>query len=121
MRLLTTIAVLMALALASPIYAQSPGAQLPPDVTQAPGTLPDQTFTSVAVIDIEDLPPEIRSEVDAVITQTSSEDLYILQSSIDATPPAVSALAAVGLDSSHVVAANIGDDGTLTLIIQTTT
>jgi hypothetical protein len=48
-------------------------------------------------MDIEDLPPEIKSEVDAVIIQTSSEELYILQGSIDATPPAVSA--AVGLDS----------------------
>jgi hypothetical protein len=57
------------------------------------------------------LPPEIKSEVDAVITQTSSEELYILQSSIDATPPAMSVSAAVGLDSSHVFAANIGDDG----------
>jgi hypothetical protein len=45
-----------------------------------------------------------------VITQTSSEELYNLQSSIDATPPAVSVSAAVGQDSSHVVAANIGDD-----------
>jgi len=46
-----------------------------------------------------------------VISQTSSKELYILQSSIDATPPAVSVSAAVGQDSSHVVAANIGDDG----------
>ena len=30
---------------------------------------------------------------------------------IDTTPSAVSVSAAVGLDSSHVVAANIGDDG----------
>ncbi|SIT56905.1 conserved exported hypothetical protein [Mesorhizobium prunaredense] len=43
MRMLTTIAVLLALGVASPVYAQSPGAQLPPDVTQAPATLCDQT------------------------------------------------------------------------------
>ncbi|WP_292695818.1 hypothetical protein [Mesorhizobium sp.] len=56
-----------------------------------------------------------------MINQTSAEDLLRLQNSVDASPQAASALRANGLNSSQVVAANIDGDGTLTLIIQTTT
>jgi hypothetical protein len=70
---------------------------------------------------MEDLPPDIKAQAEAVVTQTSAEDLRILQSSIDASPQATSALAANGLNSTQVVAANVDGDGTLTLIIQTTT
>lgn len=146
MRMLTTIAALSALALAQPIHAQSTGPQLPqitppaqeplpepmlpdqmlPDQTPPDQAMPDQgftdqNFTGIAIIALEDLPPELKTQAEAVITQTSVEDLLTLQSSIDASPQAASALAANGLDSSQVVAANIDGDGTLTLIIQTTT
>ncbi|MER9681703.1 hypothetical protein NKJ23_20625 [Mesorhizobium sp. M0184] len=140
MRLSTTIATLSALALASPVYAQSVGPELapvPPTPQTLPeqatpeGTTPDQTtpdqafsaqnFTAVTIVAMEDLPPDIKAQAEAVVTQTSAEDLRILQSSIDASPQAASALAANGLNSTQVVAANIDGDGTLTLIIQTTT
>ncbi|TIX59074.1 MAG: hypothetical protein E5V28_08245, partial [Mesorhizobium sp.] len=78
-------------------------------------------FTGIAIVALEDLPPELKTQAEAVITQTSVEDLLTLQSSIDASPQAATALAASGLDSSQVVAANIDGNGTLTLIIQTTT
>ena len=141
MRILTTIAALSGLALAQPIHAQSTDPQLPqiappaqeplpdpmpPDQTPPDQALPDQgftdqNFTGIAIVALEDLPPELKTQAEAVITQTSVEDLLTLQSSIDASPQAASALAASGLDSSQVVAANIDGDGTLTLIIQTTT
>jgi hypothetical protein len=131
MRMLTTIAALSGLALALPVYAQSTGPQLPQMMPPAQEPLPDQTppdqgfsdqnFTNVAVVAVEDLPAEIKAQAEAVITQTSAEDLLQLQNSIDASPQAMSVLRANGLNSSQVVAANIDGDGTLTLIIQTTT
>lgn len=141
MRLSTTIATLSALALASPVYAQSVGPELAPVPPTAPQTLPEQAtpqgttpdqatpddafsaqnFTAVTIVAMEDLPPDIKAQAEAVVTQTSAEDLRILQSSIDASPQAASALTANGLNSTQVVAANIDGDGTLTLIIQTTT
>ena len=141
MRILTTIAALSGLALAQPIHAQSTDPQLPqiappaqeplpdpmpPDQTPPDQALPDQgftdqNFTGIAIVALEDLPPELKSQAEAVITETSVEDLLTLQSSINASPQAASALAASGLDSSQVVAANIDGNGTLTLIIQTTT
>jgi hypothetical protein len=149
--MLTTIAALSGLALAQPIYAQSTDPQLPqiappapeaqpdpslsdqmpPDQAQPDQALPDQAlpdqgftdqnFTGIAIVALEDLPPELKTQAEAVITQTSVEDLLTLQNSIDESPQAATALAANGLDSSQVVAANIDGDGTLTLIIQTTT
>lgn len=136
MRILTTIAALSGLALAQPIHAQSTDPQLPQIAPPAPEALPDptlpdqavpdqgftdQNFTGIAIVALEDLPPELKTQAEAVITQTSVEDLLTLQSSIDASPQAASVLAANGLDSSQVVAANIDGDGMLTLIIQTTT
>ncbi|TIL58672.1 MAG: hypothetical protein E5Y79_18215 [Mesorhizobium sp.] len=145
MRILTTIAALSGLALAQPINAQSTDPQLPQIAPPAPEALPDpslpdqtpdqalpdqalpdqgftdQNFTGIAIVALEDLPPELKTQAEAVITQTSVEDLLTLQSSIDASPQAASVLAANGLDSSQVVAANIDGDGMLTLIIQTTT
>ncbi|RJT27526.1 hypothetical protein D3227_35950 [Mesorhizobium waimense] len=131
MRMLTAFATSFGLALALPVYAQSTTPQLSPAVPTVPEALPDQgppdqsssgqIFNSVAIVAVEDLPTEIKAQADAVIAQTSAEDLLRLQSSIDASPQAMSALAALGLNSSQVVAANIDGDGTLTLIIQTTT
>jgi hypothetical protein len=126
---LVAIAIASGLALTSLAFAQPVDPQLPPVAPQTPQTAPeplpdqdfsDQNFTSVAIVAIEDLPPEVRSQVEAVINQTSAEDLRILQSSIDASPQAVSALAMNGLNSSQVVAVNIDENGTLTLIIQAT-
>ena len=129
MRMVIIIAALSGLALVEPIHAQTTDQQLSPIAPPAPETLPDQTvpdqsfseFTDVAIVAVEDLPPEIKAQAEAVITQTSADDLLRLQSSIDASPQAMSALAALGLNSSQVVAANIDGDGILTLIIQPTT
>jgi len=131
MRMLTIVIALSGLALAQPASAQTIDQQLPQTAPPGQETLPDeispeqgspnQNFTNVAIVAVEDLPAEIRTQAEAVITQTSAGDLLQLQKSIDASPQATSALRASGLNSSQVVAANIDGDGTLTLIIQTTT
>jgi hypothetical protein len=131
MRIWTIVAALSGAIITQPMYGQTIGPQMPQmtppqSELQPRETLPDQApsglnFTDVAIVAVEDLPAEIKAQAEAVITQTSAEDLLRLQSSIDASPQATSALRANGLNSSQVVAANIDGDGTLTLIIQTTT
>lgn len=126
MRISMVFAVCSGLALALPAFAQSTVSPAVPTPDQSGQSAPDQSlpgqnFTNVAIVAVEDLPAEIKAQADAVITETKAEDLLRLQHSIDASPEATSALAAHGLNSSQVVAANIDGDGTLTLIIQTTT
>ncbi|MBZ9706311.1 hypothetical protein LB543_06200 [Mesorhizobium sp. ESP7-2] len=135
MRMLMIVAALSGVVVTQPLYGQAVNPQVPqtpvpqmtplepqPDQIPLPGQgTADQNFTDVAVVAVEDLPAEIKAQAEAVITQTSAEDLLRLQHSIDASPQATTALRANGLNSSQVVAANIDGDGTLTLIIQTTT
>ncbi|TGQ83963.1 hypothetical protein EN850_04310 [Mesorhizobium sp. M8A.F.Ca.ET.207.01.1.1] len=136
MRMLMIVAVLSGVGVTQPLHGQAISPQVPL-LTPVPQTAPsepepdqiplpeqgaaDQNFTGVAIVAVEDLPAEIKAQAEAVITQTSAEDLLRLQNSIDASPQATTALRANGLNSSQVVAANIDGDGTLTLIIQTTT
>ncbi|KAA3449775.1 hypothetical protein C7I87_15055 [Mesorhizobium sp. SARCC-RB16n] len=136
MRMLMMLAVLSGAVVTQPLYGQAIDPQVP-QTTPVPQMTPlepqsdqiplpeqgaaDQSFTDVAIVAVEDLPAEIKAQAEAVITQTSAEDLLRLQNSIDASPQATTALRANGLNSSQVVAANIDGDGTLTLIIQTTT
>jgi molybdenum cofactor biosynthesis enzyme MoaA len=78
---------------------------------------PDKSSTvirSIQVVDVKDLKPALRSQVDELIKHTSEEDIKSLRASIDALPEAASALKAKGLSSSHVVAINVAD-GVLTL------
>ncbi|KUM28972.1 hypothetical protein AU467_01630 [Mesorhizobium loti] len=138
MRTLTMVLTLSALALAQPVSAQRAGPQPPQALPPAQQPLPPagqpqpdqaqpgqdnsgQKFTNVVVVAIEDLPAEVKAQAEAVVTRTTAKDLAKLQKSIDDSPQAVSVLHANGLNSSQVVAANIDGDGTLTLIIQTTT
>ncbi|WP_246678338.1 MULTISPECIES: hypothetical protein [unclassified Mesorhizobium] len=136
MRMLMIVAALSGAALTQSLYGQAISPQVPritpvpqmtplepqPDQIPQPGQgAADQNFTNIAVVAVEDLPAEIKAQAEAVITQTSAGDLLRLQNSIDASPQATTALRANGLNSSQVVAANIDGDGTLTLIIQTTT
>jgi hypothetical protein len=131
MRTSTMVLTLSALALAQPVCAQRadpqppqalPPAQEPlPNQAQPDAENPGQGFTNVVLVAMEDLPAEVKAQAEAVVTRTTAKDLAKLQNSVDASPAAVSVLRANGLSSSQVVAANIDGDGTLTLIIQTTT
>jgi hypothetical protein len=114
MRRLTKFAALAALALAAPAYAQSQSSQPQPDET--PADRPAQRITAVEIIDVKDLPPATQTQVNALTAKSNAEDLQGLRNSIDAIPQASAALKAKGLSSSQVVAANVDDKGTLTLI-----
>ncbi|WP_245494469.1 MULTISPECIES: hypothetical protein [unclassified Mesorhizobium] len=127
--MLTAIVALSALALSQPASAQladpqqnlPPAQQALPDQPAPDQNLSGQDFTNIALVAVEDLPAELKQQAEAVITETSADELLELQRSVDASPQALSVLQANGLNSSQVVAANIDGDGTLTLIIQTTT
>ncbi|MDX8528098.1 hypothetical protein RFM68_26840 [Mesorhizobium sp. MSK_1335] len=130
MRTLTIVLTLSAMALAQPASAQlanpqppqaMPPAQEPgPDQAQPDQGNSDKNVTNIVVVAMEDLPAEVKSQAEAIVTRTTAKELAKLQSSVDASPEATSVLRANGLNSTQVVAANIDGDGTLTLIIQTT-
>ncbi|RVD60429.1 hypothetical protein EN828_31845 [Mesorhizobium sp. M2D.F.Ca.ET.185.01.1.1] len=135
MRMLTMVLTLSAMALAQPASPQradpQPPQAPPPAQEPIPGQpLPNQAqpdqgdaaqnVTNIVVVAIEDLPSEVKSQAEAIVTRTTAKELAKLQSSVDASPEATSVLRANGLNSTQVVAANIDGDGTLTLIIQTT-
>ena len=117
MRIFTASVIIAALSLGTPAFVQAQGApaqseaQTPPDQSSA-------AIESIQVVDVKDLKPEVRSQVDDIVAQTSEEDIQSLRKSIDATPEAASALKAKGLSSSQVVAINMAD-GVLTLITKT--
>jgi hypothetical protein len=113
MRIFTASVIIAALSLGTPAFVQAQGAPSQPEAQ----TPPDQSSTvirSIQVVDVKDLKPVLRSQVDELIKQTSEEDMQSLRELIDSTPEAASALKAKGLSSSHVVAINIAD-GVLTL------
>jgi hypothetical protein len=116
MRISTASVIVAALFLGTPALVQAQGAQ-PNAQPQAPS---DQStvIRSIQVVNIKDLKPEVRSKVEDVVAKTSEDDLRSLRNSIDATPEAVSALKAKGLNSSQVVAISLAD-GVLTMIAKT--
>lgn len=115
----TTIAVAsVALALSAPIPAtaqsQQPQAQQPA-AQQQPGK--GQTVVrSVNVVDVTELPPETKSQVDAAAAKVTETDLKGLRSSIDKSPEITKALDAKGAKSADVIVANLDQQGLLTLV-----
>jgi hypothetical protein len=112
MRTFTASVIVAALSLGAPAFVQAqapsqPEAQAPPDKSST-------VIRSIQVVDVKDLKPALRSQVDELIKHTNEEDIKSLRASIDALPEAASALKAKGLSSSHVVAINVAD-GVLTL------
>jgi hypothetical protein len=118
MRILTASALIAALSLGAPALVQAQGTSSQKTESQTPSAQSSPTIRSIQVVDVKELPPAVRSQVDEVVSQTSAEDLQSLRKSIDATPQAVSAIKAKGLNSSQVVAINIAD-GVLTIFAKT--
>jgi hypothetical protein len=118
MRHLTASAIIAAVSiLGTPAFVQAQGVSAQPEKS-APPTQSSTVIRSIKVVDVTELQPTVRSTIDAVVAHTSQEDMQTLRKSIDATPEAVSALKAKGLNSSQVVAINIVD-GVLTLYAKT--
>ena len=117
MRIFTAFVITAALSLGTPAFVQAQGAPAQSEAQTPPGQS-SALIRSIQVVDLKELQPAVRSKVDDVVAQTSKEDMQALQQSIDATPAAVSALKAKGLNSSQVVAINIAD-GVLTMFAKT--
>ena len=116
MRIFTASVIMAAVSLGTPAFVQAQGA--PSQSAQKPPAQSRTVIESIQVVDVKDLKPEVRSQVDDIVAQTSEEDIQSLRKSIDATPEAASALKAKGLSSSQVVAISIAD-GVLTLFAKT--
>ena len=119
MRIVTaSVIIAAALFLGTTALAQAQGASPQPGA-QEPPAQSSTVIRSIQVVDIKQLQPAVRAKVDEIVAQISEEDLQSLRKSIDATPEAVSALKAKGLNSSHVVGFNVAD-GVLTMFAKTT-
>ena len=112
MRISTASVIVVALSLGTPAWVQAQGAQ--PKAPPQAQSDQSNVVRSIQIVNIKDLKPEVRSQVEDVVANTSEEELRKLRDAIDATPEVVSALKANGLSSSHVVAINL-EDGVLTL------
>jgi hypothetical protein len=117
MRIFTASAIIAALSLGTPAFAQTQGAPAQSEA-QTPPAQASTVIRSIQVVDVKDLQPAVRSKVDEIVAQTSEKDIQTLRKSIDALPEVASALKAKGLSSSQVVAINIAD-GVLTLFAKT--
>jgi hypothetical protein len=115
MRTMTAAALVAVLSLGTPAFVQAQGT--PPQKDSAPAES-SVTIRSIEVIDVKELPPAVKSQIDDIVAKTTEDDLKSLRKSIDGTPAATSALKAKGLTSAQVVAINIAD-GVLTLFAKT--
>ncbi|MGS1097413.1 hypothetical protein ACVCNR_23015 (plasmid) [Aquamicrobium terrae] len=122
MRNVTLIAALSVVASIQPTMAQGPTDELPgqPPAQQTPETLPDQTIIAITIVRFEDLPPRLKTMVEAKLNDTSVDDLRALHASIEDSPEAMTMLAQNGLNVTQVVAAAVDPAGALTLVIQET-
>lgn len=88
----------------------SPAPAQPAPSTGAP------TISNVNVVDVDQLPPQTKTKVDEYVAKQGDDGLKKLRASVDSTPQAKSALQQKGMSSAEVIAASLGNDGTLTLI-----
>jgi hypothetical protein len=116
MRTMTAAALVAVLSLGTPAFVQAQGT--PSQKDSAPAAESNVTIRSIEVIDVKELPPAVKSQIDDIVAKTTEDDLKSLRKSIDGTPAATSALKAKGLTSAQVVAINIAD-GVLTLFAKT--
>jgi len=78
-----------------------------------------QNITTVAIVDLEELPPPMQQQVEDQVQNTSDEDLQALRDSIEQTPQVLSELRDKGISTAQVIAVNLDSDGVLTLIVNT--
>jgi hypothetical protein len=119
MRMITTLATGAALAFSMAANAQTPSDPPKPSrpstsAPQAPSAPP--TIQSVNVVDISELPAATQSQVTEIVSQRGDGELQKLRSSVDSTPTIKSALEAKGLSSTHVLFAQMSENGLLTIV-----
>jgi hypothetical protein len=116
-RIMRTLALSTAVALllaGSPALVQAQDTSTPPTAQNQPQQR-TTTISSIQVVDVDELQPDIRTKLEALVANTKQEEIQSLRKSIDSTPQAVSALKAKGRNSAQVVAVNIDQNGTLTM------
>jgi hypothetical protein len=118
MRIFTASVIVAALSLGTPAFVQAQGAAPSQPQAQTPPDQSSPVIRSIQVVDVKDLKPALRSQVDDLVKRTSEQDIQSLRKSIDASPEVAAALKAKGLSSSQVVAINIAD-GVLTMFTKT--
>lgn len=82
------------------------------------GLKPDQSYSDVVVVVLDDLPQPARQEVEQIVDDTRAPELKELQNTVGQSQQAVLTLASVGMDPTHVVAAGVSSEGILTLVVQ---
>ena len=117
MRILTTTVLAAALALGTPAIVLAQAAPSASE-TATPPAKANTTIRAIKVVDVKELQPAVRSQVDKFVATTRQEDMQSLRQTLDALPEAASALKEKGLTSSQVVAINI-EDGVLTMFAKT--
>jgi hypothetical protein len=117
MRTLTTSILVAALSLGTPAFVLAQGTPSQSEA-QTPPAQSNTAIRSIQVVDVKELEPAARSQVEDFVAHTDEKDLQALRKSIDALPQAATALKAKGLNSSQVVAINIAD-GVLTMFAKT--
>ena len=110
------LATAMTLALSVAAGAQQQPAPADPAPAQPAPSTTAPKISVVNVVDVDQLPPETKTEVDQFVAKQGDDGLRKLRQSVDSTPEAKSALEQKGMTSQQVVAASLGNDGTLTLI-----
>ncbi|WP_170984593.1 hypothetical protein [Rhodoligotrophos defluvii] len=113
MRMLSILAMSTVLALAAPSYAQQPAA---PQANTPEAQSQTPVIRALAIVDIQELPPEAQSQVNEIVAQQGDDALQELRGLIDGNAEIKAALEAKGLNSGHVIAANVESDGTLVLV-----
>ena len=116
MRKMTLLAICSTLALApAAAFAQTQPAQQPAEAPQS-AQAPAPTIQKVNIVALQELPADDQSQINKQAEAATEQDYASLRNSIDAIPQVVAALETKGLTSADVVAASMGQDGTLTLI-----
>jgi hypothetical protein len=119
MRMITLLAAGSVLAFAAGANAQAPsetpGQPRPPTTApQAPATPP--SIRSVDVVDITELPQDTQTQVTQIVAERGEEQLKRLRTAIETNQMLTAALQAKGLSSTHVLMAQMNEDGALTLV-----
>jgi len=113
MRIFTSSVIIAVLSLGTPAFVQAQEAPSQSEA-QTPNHQSGTVIRSIQVIDVKDLKPAERSDIDDIVAHTSEQTMQSLRKSIDAAPAALSALRAKGISSSQVVAIDVAD-GVLTM------
>nr|WP_156639717.1 hypothetical protein [Bosea sp. PAMC 26642] len=123
MRMITILAAGSALAFAMAANAQTPSAA--PGQPRAPAAAPQvpsapPAIQSVDVVDITELPEETQTQITQVVAQRGDEQLQRLRTAVDANLMLKSALQSKGLSATHVLMAQMNENGALTLVTKRT-